>query len=306
MEIQSLPRKIHLAGIALLAITILFAFKNNPRTREDSTARFHDTIPPQNRAGDSGKSVARDFDHELAQLEDARKQLRKMENIDLEAVQLELARALEEIDSKKIQEQVEKAIASVNPEKIQAELNAALAGIEAVKMESSLESSLDKLSEAERTELKRELEKARTEIKKQLENTELQQSIQKAQAEELKNVQVEMEKAKAEIRKAVENLRRDKINLADEKIRAEKEIDKAKAEISGFQKMVYDLESAGLLDTKTDYRIELKNKQLFINQKLQPESVYQRYHSYFKSGNGYIEKKEGKLNLNQNNPENEE
>ena len=149
-------------------------------------------------------------------------------------------------------------------------------------------------------EAKKELEKARKEIKEKLNDKKWQQEMQ----EELKKVNKEeiareMEAAKKEMEKVKEELKAEKLNLADEMKKASAEMEKAKAEMRNYQDCIYAMEKEGLLSTKSDYRIEFKSGELFINEKKQPAETADRYKKYFSKDPVVIEKKEGIMNIRQ-------
>jgi len=112
-------------------------------------------------------------------------------------------------------------------------------------------------------EAKKELDKARIELDKVD-----KQSIRKAMEEARK----ELEKAKEEIRK-----------IDMDKIRSEvgKGIGEARAEMARIKTLFNEMEKDGLISRKEGFKIEYKDKELYINGKKQPASVTDKYRHYF-------------------------
>jgi hypothetical protein len=97
--------------------------------------------------------------------------------------------------------------------------------------------------------------------------------------------------------KVKEDLKKQKFDFRKEMDNAKVDIDKAKTEMKGYQEMIYDMEAAGLLNTKEDYTIEYKDGDLFINNKKQPQNVTDKYKKYFKHKTIAIKKQDGQMKI---------
>ena len=74
-------------------------------------------------------------------------------------------------------------------------------------------------------------------------------------------------------------------------------IDEARAELKGYQEMVYAMENEGLLNTAKDYNIRYMDGELTINGKKQSADMATRYKKYFKKESVTIKKEGGKLSI---------
>jgi hypothetical protein len=144
----------------------------------------------------------------------------------------------------------------------------------------------------------RELEETKKKLQEQLNNKDWKKEIEKMQQFNQQELNNALEKARKEIERAKEGINLEKHDLKKELEKAHVEIGKAKEEVKGYQEMIYDMEKAGLLDTKGDYTIEYKNGDLFINDKKQPEEVTNKYKKYFKKDKVKIKKEDGEFNIN--------
>lgn len=252
-----------------------------------------DTVP---------KNSSRDFDRELRQLEKAQQELEKVQTIDFEKMKLELEKSMKQLDLEKVKLQAEQALRQLDMKKMQEELERSLKSIDLDKIQLEIEKELNSPeTKKELEEARKELEKARKEIKEKLNDKQWQKEMQ----EELKKLNKEdfareMEAAKKEMEKVKEELKAEKLNMANELKKASAEMEKAKSEILNYQDCIYTMEKDGLLSTKSDYRVEYKSGEIFINEKKQPAEIADRYKKYFSKDPVVIEKKKGILNIRQN------
>lgn len=63
---------------------------------------------------------------------------------------------------------------------------------------------------------------------------------------------------------------------------AEKNVKEAEKTLQLQKEMLEEMEKDGLINTKAGFSIEYKNKELFINENRQPESVTGKYKKYIK------------------------
>jgi len=279
------------AALALGALVITGIAWNRQDFRQAPQVK-QDTVPLNGN---------RDLDRELRQLEKAQKELEKIQSVDFEKMKADLEKSLKQLDLEKIKLQAEQSLRQIDMKKIQEELEASLKSIDIDKIQLEIERELNNPdTKKELEEAKKELEKARKEIKEKLNDKKWQQEMK----EELKKVNTEaigreMEAAKKEMEKVKEELKAEKLNLADEMKKASAEMEKAKAEMRNYQDCIYAMENEGLLSTKSDYRIEYKSGELFINEKKQPAETADRYKKYFSKDPVVIEKKEGIMNIRQ-------
>jgi len=89
---------------------------------------------------------------------------------------------------------------------------------------------------------------------------------------------------------------KDNMKLDFDKMR--KDLEKTKVELKGYQEMVYKMEADGLLKTNSDYKIEYKDGQLFINGDKQSMEVTNKYKKYFPKDGISIRKQKGEMNIN--------
>jgi hypothetical protein len=96
-----------------------------------------------------------------------------------------------------------------------------------------------------------------------------------ALAENQEAMQKRLLEAQKESDKVKEQLKVEKFNFSKEMEKAKVELDNTRKELKGYQDMIYSMEKAGLLDTRSPYSIEFKNDELFINGR--PKTT-RRYH----------------------------
>ena len=113
----------------------------------------------------------------------------------------------------------------------------------------------------------------------------------------MKEIEKEMQKARIELEEARKEMGENASNIKKELADASKNLDEAEAEIKGYQEMIYKLESAKLLDTKKDYRIEWNAPDLKINGQVQSKTISGTYKKYFNDDKTVIEKENGKMNI---------
>lgn len=220
------------------------------------------------------RSWQRDLDKELEQLEKAKANLQKQLSIDWKKKQEEIMKSLD-IDMEKVSQQTQEALKKVDFEAIQRQVAEAL--------ENSAKTS-EYISKEVQDEIKLQMEKA----KKDFEQSQLKHE---------KQMKEQLARAQKQIAEAKERMKFDKLDMEKSLRSAEEGIKKAEQELKGFQEMIYAMEADGLLDTKNDYSIQVKDEKLYINGKEQPNSVYNKYQKYFKQPSVHIKKKDGKFSI---------
>jgi hypothetical protein len=276
-------KALFLASAIAVGSLALVSWVGNPDTAlPDFT--FNDTIP--------GQSTGRDFDRELKSIADARVHLKKMTEQDMDKMIRDIEKSIQDIDLQKIQADAQKSMANFDHGKIEKDLQNALKDIDKELANQEIDKDL---SEKRKAEIRRDLQKAREEIKREMENIKKELSIEKAKmkkdiALELENAQKEMEKAKKEIAEHKVNIKKDIQNALTD-------LDKAEKEVKGYQEMVYDMESAGLLSTKTTYTIEHDKGKITINGKDLSAEDYNRFKKYFDEDRIVIRKEKDHINI---------
>ena len=185
-------------------------------------------------------------------------------DIDLEKLNMELDKIAPDV-----QVQVEKALKAIDMVKIKTAVDASLASIDWPSIKVDVNNSLSKI---DWDQMKVDVEKL-----KDIKFDKLDM--------DMKNLDVELKKIKPNLEK----------NLKDAKIG----IEKAKAELKEYKHFVDGLENDGLIDKKGNYSIRNKNGELYINGKVQPAEVYNKYREFLdKHKTLTIEKSDDDFNVN--------
>ena len=204
-----------------------------------------DTVPNKNQ-----KKIV-DLDEALQELDRAEIELQlELSKMDFEKMEKELKASLEKIDMTKIQKEIELSLKEVDMEKIKAEIAKSLKEVDWKKIQSEIDSSISKI---DLDKMKIEMDQVKIEMEK------LKEVDLKGMHEELAKIKPTIEKAMAE---------------------AKVDIEKARAEIKEYKTFLDGLEKDGLINQKSNYKIEHKDGVLKINGKVQPESVYNKYRSF--------------------------
>jgi stage III sporulation protein SpoIIIAA len=139
-----------------------------------------------------------------------------------------------------------------------------------------------------------DMQKAREDIENSL--NKLRSEDFKKQLEETMS-KVDMEEIRREMEKAKEEMTRNKEHFKVDIQRAKEDILRAKEELKAYQEMLDEMENEGLINTREDYKIQFKNKELFINGKKQSEEATEKYKKYFRHDTT-IQKEDGDMNIN--------
>ncbi|WP_205509068.1 hypothetical protein [Longitalea arenae] len=285
-----------LALLAVATIVTLEAFSGNQLPQPATANNIEDTVPKRNKITRE-EGINRDLDKELRGLDKAQEQLQKMKEKDWDEISRQVEESISRIDFEKIQQQVELAAKHIDYEKINRQVQESLRKIDFAQIQRSIEQSLEEVKKIDKEEIRRELEKARKQVDEALKNEDWKEEVKKAREFNKEEVKKELENARKEVAKAREEIKRQKFDFRKEMDKAQVEINKAKTETKGYQEMIYDMEAAGLLNTKEDYTIEYKNGDLFINDRKQPQALADKYKKYFKHKTIAIKKQDGQMEI---------
>ena len=270
------------AGFATAGILLLVSWQHLPSKAQQNSVNRADTIPGQ-----------RDFDKELNELVNARKQMAIASQQDFSAVQQQLQESLAALDANKIQLQVEKALSQANIELSLRAAEEAVKRIEIDKIIKEVETE-SKLKAKEKEKIREELSKAKVQLDQELKNKNWKEELKDV---DFKQLEKEMQQARIELDKAKVEMGENESNIRKELNQASTELVEAESELKGYQEMIYKMEGAKLLNTKKDYLIEWNAPQLKINGKVQSQAISDTYKQYFKAEKTLIKKENGKMNV---------
>jgi chromosome segregation ATPase len=249
---------------------------------------------PQNKKGGNY-----DLDYHLQQVEKALNQLeQQLRHTDWQQVQKDIQEGLSKIDMEKMNLQVEEAMKKVDFEKIKQETQAAIQKIDFEKMKEEMNAAMRESKEkVDWEKVSKEMKEAMEEAKKSMD------ALKRIDTEQLKK---EMAKVKADLQKEKSNFDREmqkiKQELSKEKLDIDKsiqdakiELTKVKEELTGYKTMISEMEKDGLLNSKNDYTIEYRNRELYINNTRQSQQVTDKYKIYIKKEKLTIKNKSGSI-----------
>ena len=209
-----------------------------------------DTVPEKKGNNEEKGMNLKEFENLTANLD---KQIAEATNeikkIDWSAIDKQVKDAMKEVDINKIQTEVSNALKEVDMAKISKEVSDALkeVNMEDLKMEinNAMNQAKKEMSKVNTAEIKKEIEKAREEVEK-----------------------ARLDMKKIDINKIMQN--------------AKEGIDQAKAELKNISALFDELEKDHLINKKSGFKIEYKDKSLYINDKKQSDEVTDKYRHYFK------------------------
>lgn len=249
----SINKKFTVVIIACLLIGgITMSFQNTPFgpfDNLDTLTETQDTLPEKHKEGQSTMTM-KDFDQLLQHLDKEMLNAHaEINQINFDKIQKEITASLDKVDFDKIKMNIDKAMKEIDIAKIDQGVNSALKEIEWNKINNQVKMSL-------------------LEAKKEIERINMEE------------VKKEIEKAKKEIQKSREEIK--KINIDEIMKHADEGVAKAKQELHLTKQLFIEMEKDGLISQKDGFTIEYKNKSLFINGKLQPEVIKEKYLPYIK------------------------
>lgn len=313
-------------ALGLAAIITLVAWKQGPRRAGTPNPVAQDTVPAKT-AKAPKDATAKDFDKEIRALETARENLKEIDwdqisksieqarvHIDGEDIRRQIDEAMEKVDRKKIKADIDKAMKQIDFDKLQRQIDESMKSIDLAKLKADVASTMDKedfaelradiqkavkdgLASINTEDIRKQIDAAKLDVAREMKNIDWNKELADLQEIDTEKIQREMEKARVDIDKAMQELKNEKGEWRSDIKDAWKDIDKAKAELKGYQEMVYDMEAAGLLSTKGDYVIRYSKGALFINDKEQPKATADKYRKYFSHDKTTIRKEQGKMDV---------
>lgn len=239
--------------LALIAFIIGFAaFSQTPR----ETNTFRKEQPTKDR--DSSTLVKRFRNDDGGNLDQLDIQMKKL---DLQMNQLD--DQLKKLDFTNIQKQLDIAMKKVDAQKISAEVNQSIKKIDWDRINKEIDESVAKVNKADMMEVKKEMQKVKAELEKQKLNMHFTVP------------DIDMEKIKADTENSIKNAR--------------KSMEKAKEELNNLKEFTNALQSDGLIDKSKPYKIEVKERELYINGNKQPKNVSEKYQRFYRKDNFTID-----------------
>ncbi len=158
------------------------------------------------------------------------------------------------------------------------------------KMDREIKAAMDEIKKIDFEKIGHEVEAELKKVNWEEANIEIKKAMREAQ-KEINGI--DMKEIKKEIEKAQKELSKEKIaaNIDMQKIResvdkgiagARISIEKAKKEISQLKEFTESLEKDGLINRKKGYKVEIKNKEMYINGTKQSKEVNEKYKKYFR------------------------
>ncbi len=256
-----------IAGITLSFVDTPFV---NQVLNEQEPTKVQDTVPTQQKRS-VDKMTMKEFDKLMENLSGEMIKIGdEMKNINLENIMEQAELSLKAVDMEKIMKDADLSLKEIDMEKIQAEVN------------SSLKEASESLRSIDMNEINAEVQHALKEANTEIEKATIQ--LKEINRDEIKK---EMEHARLEMDKAKDELKN--INMDKIMKEAKEGIENAKLELKELKTMFAEMEKDGLINTKEGFKIEYKNKDLYINGEKQKQSVTDKYRKYFKEDHFEIE-----------------
>jgi len=256
--------RIVFALLMMVGIIGFTAFRGKGDTsssfRKEYTPGDEDTATRRRGPGAMDKNLDRQLDEAMKKLDVEMKELdQKLKSKDFSKINKDIEEAMK-IDFEKMGRQIEAEMKKVNFEKIAADAEHAVSKVDCEKMKAELHASMQKLREVEMPKLKEQMAK-------------MHEHMAKSQAEIARTG-----RAKIDVEKAMEGAR--------------ESMAKAKVEMQNLKEFTDELQKDGLIDKSKNYRVEVKNGELYLNGKKQPKEVSDKYRKYFKKENFQIQQGE--------------
>lgn len=202
----------------------------------------------------SGKRNRNDPDWNFNQLDEQMRRLDvQMKNLDNQ---------MKNFDLEKYQNKIDEAIKKVDVEKITSEINESLQNIDWENINKEIAQTRADISKIKMTNVKKQMEQVKV-------------NLQKQKAE----IKLNTAKINADIEIAMKNAR--------------KSIEGVKEELRNMKEFTNALEKDGLIDKSEAFRIEVKNVELYINDKKQSKEVSDKYRQYYKKSDFTIDTNDG-------------
>lgn len=244
-------------ALALTAFIIGFtAFSQKPKDSKYSFRKEQfskDDSTSHKRNRDGANWNFDQLDEQMKQLEVQMKQLEvQMKNLDIQIKNLDMA---------KYQKQLDEAMRKIDMEKIAHEIDESVKKIDWEEMNSEIAENRKSVSKLKMAEVAKEMEQVKA-------------NLQKQKAE----IKLNTGKINADIEIAMKNAR--------------KSVEAAREEIKNLREFTDALEKDGLIDKSKAFKIEVKNGELYINDKKQSKEVSDKYRQYYKKSDFTIDTNE--------------
>jgi len=263
------------AGLVIVATAWQVHPGNTPhRTKTD-------TVPERNKK-------IKDIDEALEELEKGRFEVDKALNgIDWKEMQKNISESINKIDMAKIQLDMDKAMKDVDMKKIQSEIDKAMKSVDMEKLKMDMSKTM---ADVDMKKVQAEIEKAMKDIDMDKMKAEIDASISKIDMDKIK---VEMQKIKeVDMKKVQEEMEKMKPELEKSMAEAHTSIDNAKKDLLAYKGFIDGLDKDGLINKKSDYKIEYKGGVLTINGKEQPSTLVKKYQSFLNDRKDFTIKKD--------------
>ncbi len=294
-------KKAHLL-LALPVLCVAFiSFTTHTFTGASTLTRYWqtDTVPEKNR-GDDG--IQRDIDQHLQQLDKAIEKLEhQLEQKDWNKAQADVQAAISKIDMEKIQQRIDEAMHRIDAQKIQLQAQEAIRKIDMEKMQQSLQEALSEVKDTTNwQEMKAQIKLAMKEAQKSMEEAKKInfEKLKVDMARTKKDWDKQKLKLEEQLKLAGGQMSENRLNMQQELQKAKVSVEKARAELQSYKSGIDEMEKNGLLNSREDYIIEFKNKELWINGVRQSQEAYDHYAPVFKKDNLLIKKEKGNFSVN--------
>ncbi|BFG69269.1 hypothetical protein KACHI17_01500 [Sediminibacterium sp. KACHI17] len=156
------------------------------------------------------------------------------------------------------------------------------------KMEKDMKKAMEEMKKIDVEGIKREIESAMKEVQAALREIDFK-DIHKEVEKEMVKVKEELKSEKIKHNIDVEGIRKEvEKGMAE----AKEGIREAKKQIAELKAFVDELDKDGLIDKDKSYKIQIKNKKMFINGKEQSAEVNKKYSKYLDKEDYSIEREE--------------
>lgn len=236
-------------SLLIAGVTMSFQAPFGPMQKWDSLTELQDTIPEKVSTPNEIMTIKNYDDLMLKMEKEILKMQAEMAKVDLAMKHKNISGSLNKGDFDKIRQDIVKAMKSVDFAKIEAGVKTALKEVDWSKVNADVKKSLE--------DAKKEIEKIKmTEIK------------------------ADMEKARQEIEKSKPAF--EKINFHAVVKNTNKEILQATEELKLTKAMFNEMEQEGLIDQRSGFTVEIRNKSLSVNGIKQNDLTYDKYKKYIK------------------------
>jgi hypothetical protein len=294
-HLLSRPLKLALYTTGVCCVFLLLAWNNDSNRYFGGAVNSWDTVP----AKTANEQKEKDLDKQLRELEDAKTKLNNINDQDWPEISAKISLELDKVDLEKIKKDTEKAIREIDVDKINREIKESLKNIDVEKIEKDLRNAIAKIDiDNDMSALKLELDKMKIDVNVALDEAKAEMS--RVSKDDMEKIKIDLKKAAEEIKLAQKEIVINGKSMKESMEKAKQGVDKAKKQLQSYQEMIYAMEKDDLLNTENNYTIELRDSDLYINDKKQPASVYNKYKKYFSDSSVIIKKENGELNINKN------